>query len=106
MDGGDARTHLAGRDARSCGRQVSAAAHERLRSTTSIERTALCIVASQGVLKFRVGRKKPTTIERPQYAIRSLLSRSRVDWAIEAARRVGAEPVGELGEAGLDIKGK
>ena len=36
-----------------------------------------------------------------QYATRSLLSRSRVDWAIEAARRVGAEPVGALGEAGL-----
>jgi hypothetical protein len=28
------------------------------------------------------------------------LSRSRVDWAIEAARRVRAEPVGALGEAG------
>ena len=28
----------------------------------------------------------------PQYATRSLLSRSRVDWAIEAARRVGVEP--------------
>ena len=37
----------------------------------------------------------------PQYATRSLLSRSRVDWAIEAARRVRAEPVGALGEAGL-----
>ena len=34
---------------------------------------------------------------------RSLLSRSRVDWAIEAARRRvgGAEPAGALGEAGL-----
>jgi hypothetical protein len=32
-----------------------------------------------------------------QYATRSLLSRSRVDWAIEAARRVRAEPVGALG---------
>jgi hypothetical protein len=32
---------------------------------------------------------------------RSLLSKSRVDWAIEAARRVGAEPVGALGEAGF-----
>ena len=90
MDGGDARTHLAGRDARSCGRQVSAAAHERLRSTTSIERTALCIV--RGVLKFRVGPKEKPNNDRdyatnkPQYAIRSLLRRSRVDWAIEAER--------------------
>ena len=54
-------------------------------------------------------KKKPTTTQaiatyatnEPQYATRSLLSRSRVDWAIEAARRVGAEPVGALGEAGL-----
>jgi len=38
-----------------------------------------------------------------QYATRSLLSRSRVDWAIEAARRVGAEPVGALG--GADLRG-
>ena len=43
---------------------------------------------------------KPTTTRaiatyatnEPQYATRSLLSRSRVDWAIEAARRVRAEP--------------
>jgi hypothetical protein len=35
---------------------------------------------------------------RTTVAIRSLLSRSWVDWAIEAARRVGAEPVGALGE--------
>jgi hypothetical protein len=40
--------------------------------------------------------------KQPQYATRSLLSRSWVDWAIEAARRVGAEPVDALGgEAGL-----
>ena len=38
-----------------------------------------------------------------KYATRSLLSRSRVDWAIEAARRVRAEPVGALGEAGLTV---
>jgi len=52
---------------------------------------------------------KPTTTRaiatyatnEPQYATRSLLSRSWVDWAIEAARRVRAEPVGALGEAGL-----
>jgi len=54
-------------------------------------------------------KNKPTTTQaiatyatnEPQYATRSLLSRSRVDWAIEAARRVGAEQVGALGEAGL-----
>ena len=47
-------------------------------------------------------KKYPTKLEqshlRTTVAIRSLLSRSRVDWAIEAARRVGAEPVGALGE--------
>ena len=31
--------------------------------------------------------------KQPQYATRSLLSRSWVDWAIEAARQVGGEPV-------------
>jgi hypothetical protein len=41
------------------------------------------------------------TTVRNQITTRSLLSRSRVDWAIEAARRVGAKPVGALGEAGL-----
>jgi len=42
--------------------------------------------------------------KQPQYATRSLLSRSWVDWAIEAARRVGAEPVDALGgEAGLRL---
>jgi len=46
----------------------------------------------------------PPTNHTVASATRSLLSRSRVDWAIEAAHRdgaVGAEPVGALGEAGL-----
>ena len=80
---------------------AAASAHE----TASIPpRLCKCSQKATG-LKSSVPRPLLAT-SAPQYATRSLLSRSRVDWAIEAARRVGAEPVGELGEAGLDIKGK
>lgn len=71
------------------------AAHERLRSTTSIERTALCIVASRGVLKFRVGHGREKTNNEAHRSMPPTnhstqsdhCSAKPGDWAIEAARQ-------------------
>ena len=99
--------------------RARAAARRRTDSAGRVQRALWCVSRAwpttpperaprKTLLGHLPKKNKPTTTQaiatyatnEPQYATRSLLSRSRVDWAIEAARRVGAEPVGALGEAG------